>query len=232
MFIEELLFDIADALLVPVLVLSVLALAAAVVEIGALIGELVRRRHRGPELLTSATERLRVELAAADDNGARATASMIAWSESMRRALVEIVSQRGREDAEANVAKALSDFEYRTLKKLERTRILVRFGPALGLMGTLIPLSPALAGLAEGDFETLDGEPARGVQRHGLGPPRRRDRIRRLARARPPLRPGLLGRRVRRDPTLPYIDTAPEARRGRSSARGSRSPTAEGLTAP
>ena len=27
----------------------------------------------------------------------------------------------------------------------ERTRILVRMGPALGLMGTLIPLSPALA---------------------------------------------------------------------------------------
>ena len=28
-------------------------------------------------------------------------------------------------------------------------------GPALGLMGTLIPLSPALAGLASGDVETL-----------------------------------------------------------------------------
>ena len=28
-------------------------------------------------------------------------------------------------------------------------------GPALGLMGTLIPLSPALAGLADGDVATL-----------------------------------------------------------------------------
>jgi biopolymer transport protein ExbB/TolQ len=41
------------------------------------------------------------------------------------------------------------------MRKLERTRALVRLGPALGLMGTLIPLSPALAGLAEGDVKQL-----------------------------------------------------------------------------
>ena len=31
--------------------------------------------------------------------------------------------------------------------------MLVRAGPALGLMGTLIPLSPALTGLARGDVD-------------------------------------------------------------------------------
>ncbi|MBQ6826992.1 MAG: MotA/TolQ/ExbB proton channel family protein, partial [Thermoguttaceae bacterium] len=31
----------------------------------------------------------------------------------------------------------------------------VKTGPALGLMGTLIPLGPALLGLAKGDLETL-----------------------------------------------------------------------------
>jgi biopolymer transport protein ExbB/TolQ len=41
------------------------------------------------------------------------------------------------------------------VRRLERTRILVRMGPALGLMGTLIPLSPALAGLADGDVQRL-----------------------------------------------------------------------------
>lgn len=53
------------------------------------------------------------------------------------------------------VAKALADFDFTSLRRLERTRLLVRFGPALGLMGTLIPLSPALAGLAEGDINQL-----------------------------------------------------------------------------
>jgi biopolymer transport protein ExbB/TolQ len=33
--------------------------------------------------------------------------------------------------------------------------MLVRFGPALGLMGTLIPLSPALTGLSNGNTTTL-----------------------------------------------------------------------------
>ena len=32
--------------------------------------------------------------------------------------------------------------------------MLVRFGPALGLMGTLIPLSPALEGLAKGNVSS------------------------------------------------------------------------------
>jgi biopolymer transport protein ExbB/TolQ len=33
--------------------------------------------------------------------------------------------------------------------------MLVRLGPILGLMGTLIPISPALVGLAQGDVQTL-----------------------------------------------------------------------------
>jgi biopolymer transport protein ExbB/TolQ len=41
------------------------------------------------------------------------------------------------------------------MRRLERTRLLVRAGPALGLMGTLIPLSPALAGLADGNVAQL-----------------------------------------------------------------------------
>ncbi len=46
-------------------------------------------------------------------------------------------------------------FDLVSLRKLERTRMMVRFGPALGLMGTLIPLSPALEGLANGNVKLL-----------------------------------------------------------------------------
>jgi biopolymer transport protein ExbB/TolQ len=53
------------------------------------------------------------------------------------------------------VGKALADFDFASLRRLERTRVLVRAGPVLGLMGTLIPLAPALAGLAEGDVAQL-----------------------------------------------------------------------------
>ncbi len=51
--------------------------------------------------------------------------------------------------------KLLSDFELDFQKKLERPKILMRTGPMLGLMGTLIPMGPALAGLASGDISTM-----------------------------------------------------------------------------
>ena len=35
-------------------------------------------------------------------------------------------------------------------RRLERSRFLAKVGPMLGLMGTLIPMGPALAGLASG----------------------------------------------------------------------------------
>jgi hypothetical protein len=79
----------------------------------------------------------------------------VAWSVSMGRTLGRLVDDWGRPDAESMMSKALVEHDFISLRRLERTRILVRAGPALGLMGTLIPLSPALAGLAAGDVQEL-----------------------------------------------------------------------------
>ena len=65
------------------------------------------------------------------------------------------MGQYGRPGAGDRMNKCLADFDLRSLRKLERSRMLVRFGPALGWMGTLIPLSPALAGLARGNVSQL-----------------------------------------------------------------------------
>ncbi|MGX6448688.1 MotA/TolQ/ExbB proton channel family protein [Patulibacter sp. S7RM1-6] len=61
----------------------------------------------------------------------------------------------GRPDG---VEHALADYELGVQRRLDRTRMLVRSGPALGLMGTLIPLAPGLAALGKGDFATLAGD--------------------------------------------------------------------------
>lgn len=73
----------------------------------------------------------------------------------MRETMAAIVTLRPSPDAENRIAKRLADYDYNSLRRLERTRILVRMGPALGLMGTLIPLAPALAGLADGNVTEL-----------------------------------------------------------------------------
>jgi biopolymer transport protein ExbB/TolQ len=58
-------------------------------------------------------------------------------------------------DGGADPEHVLADFELHVQRRLDRTRMLVRAGPALGLMGTLIPLAPGLVALGEGDFQVL-----------------------------------------------------------------------------
>jgi biopolymer transport protein ExbB/TolQ len=153
--IEEILFDVSEALKWPVLIAVLVALLAAIVEVGALLVEIVRRRHRSVWALERAVDLARAQLAANQRTEAVGSLLVVANSRAMEEAIGGIVEQLGRPDAEARISKRLAEYDYRSLRRLERTRILVRFGPALGLMGTLIPLSPALAGLADGDVDTL-----------------------------------------------------------------------------
>ena len=53
------------------------------------------------------------------------------------------------------IGRLLQDYEVEVMRKLEKTRLLIRIGPVLGLMGTLIPLGPALLGLSTGNIEQL-----------------------------------------------------------------------------
>ena len=153
--IEEILFDVSEALRVPVLVLALAALAVVVVEAGALLVELARRRHRSLWGLEQAVGECRGYLAAGQPTAALGALLPFAANRRAEEAMATIVDQVGRPGAEGRIAKRLAEYDYASLRRLERTRILVRMGPALGLMGTLIPLSPALAGLADGDVATL-----------------------------------------------------------------------------
>ena len=49
----------------------------------------------------------------------------------------------------------LADYEVRADTELGKYKLLTKFGPILGLMGTLIPMGPALAGLATGDVASM-----------------------------------------------------------------------------
>lgn len=155
MKIENLLFDIAEALKYPVLILCVLALAYAVFEVGVLVAEIVKRRGRNIERLDTAIAQARNALAMNDPQSAVNTVHALGYNDRMSDALDALILQRPFPDREDRIAKRLAEYDYSSLRRLERTRILVRMGPALGLMGTLIPLSPALAALADGNVQRL-----------------------------------------------------------------------------
>jgi biopolymer transport protein ExbB/TolQ len=153
--VEEVIFDLAELLRVPVLVLVIAALAVVLVEAGAFAMELLRRRRRDTARLEQAAVRARQALEADDLGTAQGVLWQVASSNAMAATLALMAARARGERADDRIAKALADFDYASLRRLERTRLLVRAGPAFGLMGTLIPLSPALAGLAEGDVAEL-----------------------------------------------------------------------------
>ena len=155
MKIENVIFDIADALLYPVLIAALLSILFVVVELGALLAELRKRRGRGIPRLEQALDAIRAALGMGDTVTALSIARGLGYNSSMSDALAAIIEQRGKPDAPDRIAKRMAEYDYHSMRRLERTRILVRMGPALGLMGTLIPLSPALAALAEGDVQRL-----------------------------------------------------------------------------
>ena len=51
--------------------------------------------------------------------------------------------------------KLLQDYELIIGKEIQHLKILTRIAPMLGLMGTLIPLGPALMGLSSGNVQAL-----------------------------------------------------------------------------
>ncbi|MDP2711385.1 MAG: MotA/TolQ/ExbB proton channel family protein [Solirubrobacteraceae bacterium] len=154
--IEQLLFELANVLRVPVFAAAIAALVFVLFDLGAFVVELLRRRrsHRR-EHLDHASATAREALALSDLPGAQRALVSLASSAPMADTLAGLVADHDQPGIEDRRAKALADFDLISLRKLERSRILVRFGPAIGLMGTLIPLSPALDGLASGNVAQL-----------------------------------------------------------------------------
>jgi biopolymer transport protein ExbB/TolQ len=53
------------------------------------------------------------------------------------------------------VENLLQEKELKMMKELDRIKMVIRIGPSLGLMGTLIPMGTGLASLSQGDINKL-----------------------------------------------------------------------------
>jgi len=146
--LAEALARIASALRIPVLVLALLVLLVCALELGRFATELYSRARAGRGALRSLARQVVANPAQA------AALSLRAPSSFAQDALLEIARAilAGEQDG---IDHALADYELAVQRRLDHTRILVRAGPALGLMGTLIPLAPGLAALGHGEVSTL-----------------------------------------------------------------------------
>jgi biopolymer transport protein ExbB/TolQ len=146
--IAEALAQIASTLRAPVLILALLTLLVCALEAGRFVTELWSRARAGRGALRSLVRQVMAE------PGQTAALSRRAPSSFAGEALVEI-ARATLAGEPVGVEHALADYELAVQRRLDHTRILVRAGPALGLMGTLIPLAPGLAALGHGDVATL-----------------------------------------------------------------------------
>lgn len=153
--IYDFIFRVAEVLELPVVILTLLALAAVLVEVGAFITELIKRRSRTFSALAKSGAGARRAVDEGRSDEASALLQTVAWSGPVGKAFKVLIAAVGKPGADTRIAKELADFDFGRQARLGRTRLLVRLGPALGLMGTLIPLAPALDGLARGDVDTL-----------------------------------------------------------------------------
>jgi biopolymer transport protein ExbB/TolQ len=146
--IAEALARIASSLRVPVLILALLVLLVCALEVGRFAIELWSRARAGRGALRSLARQVIANPKQAATLSARAPSSFAA------DALLAI-ARAVLAGEKAGVEYALADYELAVQRRLDHTRILVRAGPALGLMGTLIPLAPGLAALGHGEVNTL-----------------------------------------------------------------------------
>jgi len=154
--LQQVIYDASRVLLWPVLIAVLVCLVWVLIELGFLLYELyLRFRYRDLDALEARTLRARRAFQDGKPRTAYRYLQENNYSIVVARFLFDLIRNYQTERLSAKPLKLLQEYEFYTVKRLERTRILVRMGPILGLMGTLIPLSPALIGLASGNTTQL-----------------------------------------------------------------------------
>ena len=145
---------IAQSLQIPVIIFLVIFAFFAIVTLGSLVAEYTSRKKITPDAL----EKLIYSISNATSSEALMNVIKNARIyENQKVILVKILRADSlTSDTRETLARKLIEFEETKLgKTIERTDIVTRIGPTLGLMGTLIPMGPGLAALGAGDVNTL-----------------------------------------------------------------------------
>jgi len=151
---EAVLYPVATVLLYPVLILMTLALCYIIFEFGRFTLEMIRRdRKRSLSRIEAAAKEARLQISAGRPK--EAVAVLAGMSADWLVCQFASLLGEGHDWSRARLTKVLGDTEMLAEKRLGRTRVWIRLGPIIGLITTLIPISPALVGLAKGDLATL-----------------------------------------------------------------------------
>ncbi len=147
---------ISQSLLYPVLIVLAIFFIYSLLSVGMMLAEYYRRRKIQLDLknvagliLSLSRENISNEITTALNN--------VQISESYKKVLIALSQTKNSDPAfrESLALKMMEDETIKVAKKLEKTDIIAKISPAVGLMGTLIPLGPGLTALGAGDIQLL-----------------------------------------------------------------------------
>lgn len=144
--ISNILYWISTGLLVPVIVLLIYFFIRALLLIGSFFGQYMMERKTSA-MLKERIKDLQPEevIPFVESLSDKSSAPVVKY-------LKKVVEAR---DNQARMDMLVSDYELETDKNIATSKLLTKMGPILGLMGTLIPMGPALVGLASGDIASM-----------------------------------------------------------------------------
>ena len=148
----------SNSLLYPVMILLILLVVVTLILVGEFITEYTRR-NRDQMQFEKDMQRISMIMKSSSANKTEEVISILRNLEGKQTQMVVSYSKEIKTAIEENninrIEKIADTYEIKMLKRTEKTRIITTIGPMLGLMGTLIPLGPALIGLTSGNIEAL-----------------------------------------------------------------------------
>ena len=143
--VSNLLFWISSGLLVPVIVGLLFFFAKSIIMLGGFVSQYIQRIKQDKQL--------RIRMNQLDQTSIHAFAEEL--KEEPDSLFTHTAQQLLSTSSVAVANRILSEYEVTADAELGKYKVLVKFGPILGLMGTLIPMGPALAGLSTGDIASM-----------------------------------------------------------------------------
>ena len=138
-YISDVLFWISTGMLVPVIILLIFFFLRALLLLGGFFGQYLVKRKSGAEI------REQMNTLTLDRLPKNKQAVIVSY-------MKKLVDNR---QSKAQVNRILDQYAQFVEKDLSLPSTLLKMGPMLGLMGTLIPMGPALVGLSTGDIASM-----------------------------------------------------------------------------
>ncbi len=145
-YISDILFWISTGLLVPVIVLLIYFFVRALILAGSFFGQYIDRQRVMKRVQPDIDALTVVEVGQLADKLPTKSRSLF---------VLYLKQMLAAGDNIPKVDKIMAEYESAADKDLSISKMLTKMGPMLGLMGTLIPMGPALVGLSTGDIASM-----------------------------------------------------------------------------